>query len=419
VTTGGVTAYRHSIEIGDSTAIYTRYSSGAAAQTFYAASDHIGSYSSITDASGAVVVKESFDAFGKRRGTNWTGLPTSADLTTIGNTTRRGFTEHEHLDNVGLIHMNGRVQDPTLGRFLSADPLSRDTPGSQELNRYSYARNNPLTRTDPSGFVDGSVMVEASRFAGEVDLPGDKLSLLLSDWLQSGISGAPSMEAQGSGSIGTVTVQASRITAARMIATGSASLGALTVAGLEASTIENVTVVATKPRSTGGMACVNGRGPCHMTPLPPVEVDWTEVAGAVWPGYALGTCIYSGECGAWSWTAAIVGAVPIPGATEVGAATKAGTSVLGHFPVYLEKAAELGARRFSIPPNIWAKMSSAEQWAANQKFLDRLILRGDQVVLTTPIDAVRAGSSLEREVQYLLGRGYRAVDDGLTLVPGP
>lgn len=87
--------------------------------------------------------------------------------------------------------------------------------------------------------------------------------------------------------------------------------------------------------------------------------------------------------------------------------------------MYLEKAAELGARRFSIPPNIWAKMSPAEQWAANQKFLDRLIMRGDQVVLTTPVARVTAGSTLEREVQYLLGRGYQAVDDGLRLIPGP
>lgn len=95
-----------------------------------------------------------------------------------------------------------------------------------------------------------------------------------------------------------------------------------------------------------------------------------------------------------------------------------GTSVLGHYPVYLEKAAELGARRFNVPPDIWAKMSPAEQWAANQKFLDRLIARGDEVVLTTAVDAVRRGSALEREIRYLISRGYQVVEDGLRLVPG-
>ena len=36
--------------------------------------------------------------------------------------TNRGYTGHEHIDEMGLIHMNGRVYDPVLGRFLSADP---------------------------------------------------------------------------------------------------------------------------------------------------------------------------------------------------------------------------------------------------------------------------------------------------------
>ena len=44
---------------------------------------------------------------------------------------RRGYTGHEHLDGVGLIHMNGRVYDPELGRFLSADLFaSRSSPAS-------------------------------------------------------------------------------------------------------------------------------------------------------------------------------------------------------------------------------------------------------------------------------------------------
>lgn len=37
-----------------------------------------------------------------------------------------GTPGHEHLDTVGLIHMNGRVQDPILGRFISADPIVQD-----------------------------------------------------------------------------------------------------------------------------------------------------------------------------------------------------------------------------------------------------------------------------------------------------
>ncbi|MBP7140668.1 MAG: hypothetical protein KBA71_02080 [Opitutaceae bacterium] len=48
--------------------------------------------------------------------------------------------------------MNGRVYDPVLGRFLSADPFVDDAADSQSYNRYSYVSNNPLNHTDPSGY---------------------------------------------------------------------------------------------------------------------------------------------------------------------------------------------------------------------------------------------------------------------------
>jgi hypothetical protein len=48
--------------------------------------------------------------------------------------------------------MNGRVYDPVLGRFLSADPHVDSVVDSQSLNRYSYVSNNPLGYIDPSGY---------------------------------------------------------------------------------------------------------------------------------------------------------------------------------------------------------------------------------------------------------------------------
>jgi RHS repeat-associated protein len=71
----------------------------------------------------------------------------------VQSTTPRGFTDHEHVDNLGVIHMNGRVYDPVLGRFLSPDPVVQAPYDAQSWNRYSYVRNNPLRYTDPSGFV--------------------------------------------------------------------------------------------------------------------------------------------------------------------------------------------------------------------------------------------------------------------------
>ena len=73
--------------------------------------------------------------------------------------TLRGFTDHEHIDEAQLIHMNGRVYDYNLGRFLSIDPLIQAPGNSQSLNPYSYIMNNPLAGTDPSGYalVQGSI----------------------------------------------------------------------------------------------------------------------------------------------------------------------------------------------------------------------------------------------------------------------
>jgi len=48
--------------------------------------------------------------------------------------------------------MNGRVYDPQIGRFMSADPIVQDPTDTQSLNRYSYVSNNPLSYTDPTGY---------------------------------------------------------------------------------------------------------------------------------------------------------------------------------------------------------------------------------------------------------------------------
>ena len=120
---------------------------------FYVTTDHLGSTDAVMDAAGAVLVRESFAAYGARRGSNWASS-TAPDWVGIANSTRRGYTGHEQLDNVLLVHMNGRVYDPAIGRFLSADPYVKSMDASQGWNRYAYVSNNPLAFTDPSGFAD-------------------------------------------------------------------------------------------------------------------------------------------------------------------------------------------------------------------------------------------------------------------------
>jgi RHS repeat-associated protein len=63
----------------------------------------------------------------------------------------RGYTGHEHLYTVGLIHMNGRIYDPILRQFMSPDNYVQDPYNTQNFNRFGYVLNNPLLYTDPSG----------------------------------------------------------------------------------------------------------------------------------------------------------------------------------------------------------------------------------------------------------------------------
>jgi RHS repeat-associated protein len=94
--------------------------------------DHQGGVVATTDDDGDLLDRFEYDAFGAR-------------TTTVGSDERmhRGYTGHEHLAALDLIHMNGRVQDPLLGRFLSPDPFVQAPYHSQSLNRYSYVWNNP------------------------------------------------------------------------------------------------------------------------------------------------------------------------------------------------------------------------------------------------------------------------------------
>ncbi|WP_050021969.1 RHS repeat-associated core domain-containing protein [Chryseobacterium sp. P1-3] len=63
----------------------------------------------------------------------------------------RGYTSHEHFAEVGIIHMNGRLYDPLLRRFLNADENIQDPYNTQNYNKYGYVLNNPLMFNDPSG----------------------------------------------------------------------------------------------------------------------------------------------------------------------------------------------------------------------------------------------------------------------------
>ena len=180
-TRAGATKWRHYVATpGGYSVIHLRHSDGTQPAMHYLAKDHLDSIDGILDSAGNVVVAESFGAFGSRRSTSWTGIPTATDLVKIGSTTRDGFTSHEHLNNLHLIHMNGRVYDPRLARFISPDPYVTLPYDGQGLNRYAYVLNNPLSFTDPSGFDPPPCVESAAGNCAQVTVVGVQWA----DWIR-------------------------------------------------------------------------------------------------------------------------------------------------------------------------------------------------------------------------------------------
>ena len=133
----------------------------------YLLGDHLGGASAVVDGNGTVLSYQRYTPWGEVR---------------VGDTptTTLDFTGQRR-DDSGLLFYNARYYDPALGRFLSADTV---VPGSgaltktfidtveaeawaapkggtanpQDLNRYSYTNNNPVTRTDSSGHIIDTIV---------------------------------------------------------------------------------------------------------------------------------------------------------------------------------------------------------------------------------------------------------------------
>ena len=155
--TTGHTNYRASIMGGTGVVAIRTVRDDGILTTRYVTGNHLGGVSAITDEVGTVDERMSYGAFGERRDpATWRPYTSLPDLTNI---TDKGYTGQQQLDAVGLIHMNGRVYDPQIGRFLSADPTVPDPLDSQSFARYAYVENNPLSAIDPSSacFFCGSI----------------------------------------------------------------------------------------------------------------------------------------------------------------------------------------------------------------------------------------------------------------------
>ena len=133
-------------------------SNDEASKLYYLHRDYLGSIVMLTDENGNIAERRHFDPWGQPIKVEDGAGKVLQGLTLLD----RGFTGHEHLQTVGLIHMNGRLYDPALHRFLQPDNFVQDPFNTQNFNRYGYCLNNPLVYVDQNGeFIITAIIVGA------------------------------------------------------------------------------------------------------------------------------------------------------------------------------------------------------------------------------------------------------------------
>ena len=162
----GTIEWKRDIGVGQITQVVDSTGAIQSEDEQYFLKDHLGSITHIIEVNGngsvGSIQEMAFDPWGKRRDTtDWAQalsegtIQASFYLTggALGSpTTTKGFTGHEMVDEMDIIHMNGRIYDATIARFVQADPIIQAPYRTASLNRYSYVWNNPMNATDPSGY---------------------------------------------------------------------------------------------------------------------------------------------------------------------------------------------------------------------------------------------------------------------------
>jgi RHS repeat-associated protein len=216
---------RHYISVGGAVVAVVKTSNDTAVisdagRIQYWHKDALGSIVAVSDGAGQVIEQMAYDAWGKR--VRASGMADPAVDPSNGD---RGFTGHEHLDELQLVHMNGRVYDPLLGKFLSIDPVVGNPNDLQTYNRYSYVYNQPTRYADATGecpvcvfvFAVGAVMaMEGNKYWSVVG----KIAMIWAapQMIEAGLGNAATLQGMNAGAAAgaTETVAASTFNAGNL-----------------------------------------------------------------------------------------------------------------------------------------------------------------------------------------------------------
>jgi RHS repeat-associated protein len=264
-----------------------------------------------------------------------------APLTTSAIGNRYMYTGREWDAETEIYYYRARMYDPVLGRFLQRDPV-----GYQDsLNLYQYAGNSPTNAFDPMG--------------GRIK------------WNWGGAWAAIRNNALGFAitAIGLMILPKAAV-AAFMGSAGMKILALAASAGLAWEAQEVLNRFCSKK--------------LYDDPLT------TEMIVNVFIGL--------GSIGLSLLKAAKAGGI----ANTVDSGE---SMVLGKSGDYTRLADQLGAKKFSVPKDVWNNMSVAERQAANFRSIDRSINRGDSFIFSNNPSEAYLGSGFYNEIQYLKSRG--------------
>lgn len=131
---------------------YTRYPHPdikiVGTQKFFLHRDHLSSVRFVTNASGVTAEGTTYAAYGER-------------MNEARFDTQKGFIGERHDPETGLVYLNARYYDPVFGRFISPDDWDPTLPGVG-TNRYAYALNDPVNKSDPNGHAAQPDALDAS-----------------------------------------------------------------------------------------------------------------------------------------------------------------------------------------------------------------------------------------------------------------
>lgn len=391
---------------------------GTSDRTLYFHDDHLGTPDTISD-SDHEFTRQDYGPFGEPVGDP---PDINQDLT------RLGFTGHQQENDLGLIDMGGRIYDPLAARFMTPDPIMQAPFSSQGQNRYSYVFNDPINRTDPSGFSATGDAVGYGAIGTGYGIVGYGIvtEMVAAFGAQATLGAAGSVGGAGANILRSLALAGGSPGGGgkTTVASPTGAPNSLTVRSGTQATATNrpLQVLQEQGRppglslfdpEAGALACGGSGDVCmeiQRQRLAALQAEMNKkiemIEAAEWElfwAYTGGKAIQFGVKAVRAFRAWRL-------ARAAAAAANTGP-IIGHLADVSAHVARAGGRTFT------SNLTGEALLKANQAWLDKIVANREVVQLATNFGKAREGSVFWSEVRYLMSRGYAPNASGTALLP--